>query len=251
MVILTDAATLDKELSFNANLLHKSCSFLYGASPVLASIPQSLDYKIIGQQARFLRALQNYAAALAVATDPESIRKLRAAAAGLADAGSKLAAVSPAGPASSQLTGSVLKLVFNALVNISEMEKRKQIRDIAAAVHNQIVDGAVLVSNDELEIRTALEKKLRTWSRRADCVLKRVRHSSRAEAHELFIAMDKQKRQYESRLETLGDSPKLMGLILKAHKEVVEGSADLEETLAQFDAFVADIAALKTAIASQ
>jgi hypothetical protein len=233
-------------LHSQTDLLSRSCTYLSTAKIQLASNPlKPEELGKVAEQKKFLAALSGYAKALSQAADPAGLAKLRTAAAGFSTSAGKLAAASPLGPASAPIAGHVIKFAVNSVVNLSEIERQKQIREIAASVHDQIVDGAFLILNDEDEIRRTLIIAMKRWERHAECVLAQVRRTHKSEAHEMFVQLSRARMAYTARLKTLGKSVSLMARVIQTHKAVVDGSADLAVVLAEFDAFVAEIKALR------
>lgn len=247
VTVLADNATLEQELASETAILSNGCSYLRGSRYQLAAARQTQPIEILAEQEQFLGALSDYAKALAQATDPESVAKLRSAAAGFSTAAGTLVATAAPGTPGSTLAGPLIHVVVNAVVDVSELSRRHQIRAIAASVHDQLVDGSGLILNDAEPIRDALLGRLTEWEEAARCNLHSIRHDAGA-GLERFLALDRQKRGYLVRIAVLDRSVATMGALLLTHKQIVDGEGDLAAAVAEFDNRVAGLVALKNAV---
>jgi hypothetical protein len=214
----------------------------------LASARPSEPSKTITEQAKFLEALSGYAGALSEATDPASIAKLKAAASEFSSSAATLVAATPGGVAI-PAAGSAIRLVVNSVVNFSEIQRQQAIRQIAAAVNDDLSDGLQLVLNDAENIRQFHLTRMRGWEEAARCNLRIVQKSSSAMA--TFNAFEAEKRLYVARIIALDSGVTAMGNVLIAHDKIATGTGDLRAAVAELNIFLENVLELKKAIAQQ
>jgi len=237
------------ELLLQASVNVNACTYLQGRKFTLAA-PLNKDDQldIIKEQARFLKALKAYASALAQVTDPEGIANLRNAASGLSGSLSSLTAVIPGSISTSALVGPAINLVVNSVINISELQRRHEVRQIIEATDDTLVEGGRLIRQDYKKIGMHLDKVIREWEGHARCVLTHVRNRDAVGSYSLFVQFDAQLRSFRARRNTLNNSVNLIGQVVGAHGRLVSAEGNFSEALDDLNRTVADLEALQTAI---
>lgn len=245
VTLLKDSASLEGELAMRTATLQNACRYLNGHRYQLAAARTSRPPATITEQLKFLNALAGYADALSKATDPESITKLRAAAAQFSGAAAGFVAAVPGGASLSPVAGPVTKLFVNGVVDFSELQRQRQIRQIAASVNDDLLDGLKLVLDDHEGIRELEFQRIRDWEAAARCNLASVR---RHQALATFIDFDKEQRGYLARLHALDGAVKAMGQVVLAHDKIVNSEGDLGAAVHQLNLYLDNLLELKKAI---
>ena len=246
---VSDGVRLANDLSLNAAIQRNSCKYLQHQRFRLSTPPDKITVEAVAEQEKFLIALAKYADALSKSVDEESVSKLRSAAKNLAEAIGGVASAIPAAPPASAVVGPAAKVALNLVVNISELQRRQEIRGIVAGVHDNLFDGVDLILSDAETIREDLLESLAVWEREVRCNLRKSR-GNKPVAKKLFEEFDTQKRAYLSRIETLDEGVVAMAAMLAAHKKLADGKGDHKEAIEQFDAVIADLISLRKSLST-
>lgn len=244
--ILSDGIILEDELAVRSKILRNACNYI--ASPTsnnhLAAARVTERPKLLVEQISYLNALKGYAKALSSATDAQSIANLEKAAEkfGASAAALFATATGPAAAGAGALIGTGVK----AVVVFTEFDRQRRIRAIAESVDKSLSDGLNLIANDSLRIEIDLRKRLAEWDREANCVLRHAA-SSRGEAVNLFIELDRQKRAYQTRIAALRSGVDAMAMVVIAHDKIVNGE-NVRQAIADLVIFIDQVQAIKTAV---
>ncbi|MEM5585277.1 hypothetical protein WNZ15_22665 [Roseibium sp. AS2] len=236
---------LQNELLLKIAVNRNACRYLQAGSYSLASKPSNSTLETIREQVKFVRALEAYSRALAGVAGPEGLADLRAAANGFSDQVSTVAAIGPFSPGAATVVGPVAKVLVNAVVNVSELRRRKKMKEIMTATDLSILRGARRIGQDYKQIEAHLKRLVSAWNGSARCVLTQVRASNGAGAYDLFTRFDRDYRTYRAQVKTVNKAVNLVGQIVATHQKLVESEGDFEAALAGFNQAIADFSALK------
>lgn len=239
---------LQNELLLKIAINRNACRYLSAESYGLASRPANNVLETIKEQKKFVRALEAYSTALSDVTAPEGLANLRAAANSFSDQLSTVVAVGPLSAASATVIGPVTKVLVNAVVNVSELQRRKKMKEIMVTADISIVQGSRKIRQDYKQIQTHLENLAQVWRRSAACVLRQVRVSNGAGAYDLFTQFDADYRAYKAKIMTLNEAVNLIGQVVITHEILINSDGSFDEALAQFNQAIADFGALKAAL---
>lgn len=244
--VVAETGRLENDLSVAYAIENNACRYLKSANYTIA--PPRADRPVARLQERdaFLDALSDYASALAEATDPDAIANLKAAADKLTSSAARLSAAASPGAA---VIAPVFKLAVDSGVYLSELERMRQIREIAKEVQPYLNDATVLVFNEYDNDQKLIKQRMKRWEEAARCNLSQVRRTGGA-AYQQYAAIDKAKRDFEERSQIVAKSIELMTKVLKAHQDLADGSTGLASAIADINLFLDDIADLKNAIAA-
>lgn len=242
--VIGETGRLENDLAVAYATEINACRYLQAQHYTIA--PKRLD-KVeprLREQAKFLQALSAYAAALAKATDPNAIANLKAAAGRLS--GSASAFIAAASPTAA-LAAPVVKVGVDALVNVSEAQRMREIRQIAAEVDPLLVDAAELVMDGDRKDEALLRRQLARWESAARCGLRYVEAGSPG-AYQQLMAIDKAKRDFEARERIANRRVYAMATLIRAHHSLAEGSGDLASATAAINTFLDSISGFEAVI---
>lgn len=250
--VLNTASTQTAEVLLALARTKQACQFLKGNDHYrLAASPTSISPRIhetIEKQRQFVAALNVYAQALVKVTDPNGLTQLRSAAGDLSKTVTGIFTVAAAASPGTALVGPIVTLVVNGIVNVSEINRRAQIRDIAAETHDAIEVGTLAFRASVVEIRDYHTQLVNQYEREARCVLRNSRENTNADAFLLFERFDATLRQYRQVRDTLETAVDTMVKIETAHKGLLDGDRDFQTQLGLIENTISDILAVEAAL---
>lgn len=245
--VIGETGRLENDLAVAYATEINACRYLQAQHYTIA--PKRLDpvEPRMKAQEEFLKALSGYAAALSKATDPNAVANLKAAANQLTGSASKfLAAASPVAPGAA-LAAPVFKAGVDTLVHVSEAQRMKEIRKIAAEVDPLLLDAAFIIREDDEKDAELLRRRLLRWEAAAKCNLQNM-GQDRAGAYQQFMALNKAKREFEVRKDIADQRADAIVRLAQAHTALATGSEDLRSVTESINAFVDGIAGLRAAV---
>jgi hypothetical protein len=249
----TSAVSLEAALLKSSDIDVAACSYLrHGRTsfPAASLLKPSAG---LSERKEFADAVVAYSVAMANATAPSGPAELQTAADNLASSASKfvsaLGAKRSTAPASLPIVGPAMQVVSFVGINLFEFQLRSQIRDIATQTHETLLAGILKLTFALREDKRLLSRSYASWKKNRACILRAVRErgSTGGELYKLYLETDAVSRSYEDQLSVMDKMGAAFGGLLEAHAALVNGSADINDTLARFKELADRLSKLKSA----
>lgn len=247
--IMVTAAQTEVDLRSARNTEAAVCDYLQTGRIALAASPIPEPSPLIGSQLSLLRQVVAYSSALAAATSPEGVAKLKTAAAGLGTA--SVALINSQLPAPSTVAGPISTLVQDIGLTLIELELRRQIRAVVEETAPVLIATSERLLDDVDAARAVLNGAYVDWERAKTCTLTAIRrhpNTSGLEMYREYIAADTQARAYLAKLTAYDRLETGLSALLLAHAALLKTDFDFAKALQDLLRWAQEIDAVVDAI---
>jgi hypothetical protein len=255
LTIITDSRTAQIDLIRESQIEVRACNYLNHGVVDLYPPLDGKGPKLIEEQISLLTAITDYAKALSVATDPQAISDLEAAAAKLPTASSSLLASVP-NTGSSPLIGPAITLVSTVAVDVVELETRARLRSVIEATRGPLDVAVLQLMEDSVKVQNILDNAYQQWASAKKCNLDNLYQSNiaangRPYLYSAYKDADSVARGFRQRLSVLNPNKLAAALtaLEETHAALLSNDVDFQAAYQKLKDIVSQLQAINSAAA--
>ncbi|MGH6840200.1 MAG: hypothetical protein ACREDT_15705 [Methylocella sp.] len=244
LTIIADARSADLDLIRETGIERRASSYLSGG-PITIDHPPPKSLTLLEDQLDAITAINEYATALAKATDPKGIQDLRDATGKIPGAANALLAAIPVS-APSPLTPAIT-LISTVAVDIIDLQIRAELRQIIETVNPYLIAFIDHIILDGPTVDAELKGAYHSWINAKTANLSII-PGNYAVSYYAYREADTIAQNFKHRLAVLNNNKIVEVLVAmrKAHTALLSTDIDFEAAFSEFSQIAASINKIST-----